>query len=98
MVDSYASNTWKRRSRPLTDVDPALGLLLLAGALTPALDAFPSASFVLQAGAIGGAFGLVVALRAHHRDPRADHWQITTAWSLVGLTIGVLAVLAEAVG
>jgi len=48
----------------------------------------------LQLAAAGSAIGGAVALRAHARRPEADVWQIPTAWSLVGLVIGVPAVVA----
>ncbi len=37
-----------------------------------------------------------VALRARARRPEVDAWQITTAWSLMGLVIGLAAVVAAA--
>ncbi len=51
---------------------------------------------VLQLAAAGSTVGAVVALRARARWPEADVWRITTAWSLVGLVIGVAAVVVAA--
>ncbi len=53
-------------------------------------------SFALQLGAVGAAIGGAVALRARRRDQFADAWRITTAWSSLGLLIGVGALLADA--
>jgi len=34
---------------------------------------------------------------AHHRNPHANTWRITTAWGLLGGVVGVTIVLIEAV-
>jgi len=62
----------------------------VAGVLSPV----PELGFVLQLAAAGSAIGGAVALRAHARRPEAGVWRITTAWSLMGLVIGVAAVVA----
>ena len=64
----------------------------VAGVVSPV----PELGFVLQLAAAGSAIGGLVALRAHALRPEADVWQITTAWSLVGLVIGVAAMAVAA--
>ncbi len=64
----------------------------VAGVVSPV----PELGLVLQLAAAGSAIGGAVALRARARRPEADVWQITTAWSLVGLVIGVAAVVVAA--
>lgn len=55
----------------------------------------PDLGFVLQLAGTGTAVGSAAALRMHHRDPGADTWSITTAWSLAALLIGAVVVAIE---
>jgi hypothetical protein len=65
-------------------------LLILAG-LSPS----PEIGVVLQAGGVGGAFGVLVAYLRHRDDPEADRWRTVTGFSLLGLAGGLLLVLGE---
>jgi len=71
---------------------PLFVLPTVAGVVSPV----PELGLVLQLAAAGSTVGAVVALRARARWPEADVWRITTAWSLVGLVIGVAAVVVAA--
>ncbi len=74
----------------------ALHLLVVLPTVAGVVSPVPELGFVLQLAAAGSAIGGAVALRARARRPEADVWQITTAWSLVGLVIGMAAVVAAA--
>ncbi len=63
-----------------------------------ALAAIPELGLVLQLASTGAAVGAAIALRARRRDPDADTWRITTAWSCVGLVVGCLLVVLSAAG
>jgi hypothetical protein len=65
-------------------------LLILAG-LSPS----PEIGVVLQAGGVGGAFGVLVAYLRHRDDPEADRWRTVTGFSLLGIAGGLLLVLGE---
>jgi hypothetical protein len=89
-----------RRSRLDRLVDEQVGivfaaigfvmLLILAG-LSPS----PEIRVMLQAGGVGGAFGVLVAYLRHRDDPEADRWRTVTGFSLLGLAGGLLLVLGE---
>ncbi len=54
-----------------------LGTLLTAAmAIAP----IPQVTFILQIATASALAGSAVALRAHHRNPHANTWRITTAW------------------
>ncbi len=53
-------------------------------------------ALVLQLGGLGTAVGSLVALRASRRWGRSDTWQITTAWTALGLLAGVIVALLAA--
>lgn len=73
-----------------------LRLLVVAPTVAGVVSPVPELGLVLQLAAAGSAIGAAVALRAHARRPEADVWQITAAWSLMGLVIGLAAVVAAA--
>jgi hypothetical protein len=50
---------------------------------------------VLQAGGVGGAFGLLVAYVRHRNDPDADRWRTVSRFSLYGLGVGLLLVVGD---
>lgn len=63
--------------------------------LPAAVAPLPDIAFVLQAGAVGTAFGTAVSARARRRRPDAETSQITAAWTLLGLGLGAaIAVIA----
>lgn len=55
----------------------------------------PALGFLLQAVAIGTAFGAAMALRASRRHRHADTWAITTAWASLALVVAVVIELAS---
>ena len=63
---------------------------------TAALAPLPALGFVLQIAALFGAFGAVLVLRAELRGWEIDRARTTSAWSSLGVTIGLVAVLADA--
>ncbi len=73
-----------------------LHLLVVLPTVAGVVSPVPELGFVLQLAAAGSAIGGAVALRARARRPEADVWRITTAWSLVGLVIGLAAVAVAA--
>lgn len=52
-------------------------------------------SFVLQLGGVGAAVGAALSLRARRHGRDVDAWQITTAWSTLGVLVGVAVVLVD---
>lgn len=62
---------------------------LVAVAVAP----LPEVAFVLQVAAVGAAIGSAIGMRRRRRDADADAWQITTAWSTLGLVIGMAVVV-----
>jgi len=71
-----------------------LHLLFVLPTVAGVVSLVPELGLVLQLAAGGSAVGGLVALRARARRSEADVWRVTTAWSLVGLVIGVAAVVA----
>jgi hypothetical protein len=66
-------------------------------AVVAGLTALPELSFVLEATSIGTVIGALVALRAKRRFARVDTWAVTTAWSGLGLLVGVVITIFAAV-
>ncbi|MGH2941414.1 MAG: hypothetical protein ACRDLN_01370 [Solirubrobacteraceae bacterium] len=61
-----------------------------------AVAAVPELGFVLQAAGLGAAAGSVVALCAQRRWRGVDTWRITTAWATLGLAVGVVVAVVDA--
>ncbi len=74
----------------------ALHLLFVLPTVAGLVSPVPELGLVLQLAAAGSAIGDLVALRARAHRPGADVWRITTAWSVVGLVIGLAAVVVAA--
>ncbi len=64
----------------------------------PAIAPSPGVAVVLQAAGIGALFGTIVAARRRASNPNADTWLLTVRWSVAGAILGLLAVLADALG
>lgn len=63
---------------------------------TPAVTPVSEIAFALQVAALGAAVGSAVALCAQRRRPDVDTWRITTAWASLGLVLGVLMAVGDA--
>lgn len=74
-----------------------LAALPAGSAALAAVASNPQLGFALQLAALGASVGSAVALRAKRRDPDADTWAITTAWSALGLVVGLVVVAIAAV-
>jgi hypothetical protein len=77
----------------------AVLLLHLAAAVQPAAAAAsssPDLGLVSQIAGLFGIAGSAVALRARRQDPAVDAWQITTAWSMLGMVVGLASVAVAA--
>lgn len=72
-------------------------LILTTTVAVTALAPVPELGFVLQLAGLGAAIGAAVALRAKHRAPTVDTWQITTVWATLGLAAGMLSALISLV-
>lgn len=66
--------------------------LLLFGLAT-----LPEVGFVLQAASVGTLVGGLVALRAKRRYARVDTWVVTTAWTGLGLLVGLVTTAVVAI-
>jgi hypothetical protein len=66
-------------------------LLLIVAGLSPNREI----GVLLQAGGVGGAFGLLVAYVRHRNDPDADRWRTVSRFSLYGLGVGLLLVVGD---
>ncbi len=67
-----------------------------SGVFIAGLAPSPQLAFVLQTTAVGTAVGSGIAARAKRRNPEADTWAITTAWTTLGLVVGSLFAIGEA--
>lgn len=61
-----------------------------------AVTAVPEIAFALQLAGLGGAVGSAMALRAQRRWSDVNTWRITTAWASLGLVLGVLVIVGDA--
>ncbi len=61
------------------------------------LAALPEVGFVLQVASVSALVGALVALRAKRRFADVDTWAITTAWTGLGLVVGLVIALVAAV-
>lgn len=81
----------------MTPVAHGLVHIALAVGLVSAVGPIPEIALLLQSAGAGGVVGSLIALRRRCRDPEADAWAITTAWSGLGLAVAALALLFAAV-
>ena len=80
----------------LTTVLAAIAAMAGA-AVAAAAQPIPTVGFLLQAAAVGTSVGTLIAYRRRRADPDFDTFPVITRWSALGLIVGVLYVLGDAV-
>ena len=88
-------NTWMTH-HPAEAIAAAIGLLAVS--VIARVNPSPELAFILQTLGAGGALGLVVAYWRFRDDPEGDRWRTVAEFSVLGLAIGVLVVVADLAG